>query len=455
MKKNLDKIVISSIFLWNLFLFFKLPHVSWIPGFTGAWFLDKGLILYKDILQTHFPFTQFFLFPFLKISNWNLWMEPIIAFIIVISTSIYIYFKTKNWLSKKARVASLFFFSSFSWYFVTQIQFCEELLMGFFILVIFVTTINSFTKKINNKKLFLLGNLFSITLLTGQIAIPVLFILFLINLYVYRKKIYMLIIGMSLPIVVILIYYSINNSLYDFYFWNIKYYFTYAKMSGQKKEILPWIDILFFTIPAVLLISRDKIRISSALVGLSSLPLIIFSIFHPHHFLYSLPIMAICFGMALDKVKITKIYSVLFVIYFLFHLLPWYSGRFTNTNKIINLSDVSNDKYQLEIINWIKNNSDVDSRIIVVGDPMFYFRSNRLPANKYFSVLPWHYLPLDVTKIEFKTKRPEYWIIDKLYKQRLISGWKTPEVVDFVNQELLIYQMVYSNSEWEIWRIKT
>lgn len=455
MKKNLDKIIVFIILIWNLFLFYKLPHVSWIPGFTGAWFMEKGLILYKNILQTHFPFSQFFLWPFLKMTNWNLWTEPILALLIVTSSSLYIYFITKKWLSKNARIASVFFFSSFSWYFVTQIQFCEELLIGFLILIIFTTTINSLNKKVNNKKLFLIGNIFSITLLAGQIAIPVLFTLLLINFYVYRKRIYILIIGMLIPIFIILIYYWLNNSIYDFYFWNIKYYFTYAKMSGQKEEILPWIDILLFTTPSLLLISKNKKKMFLALTGLSSIPLIIFSIFHPHHFLYSLPIMSICLGMALDKVKITKIYLLIFTIYFIFHLTPWYLGRFTNANKITNLTNVSNDKNQLEIISWLKNNSEATDKLIVEGDPMFYFRSNRLPANKYFSVLPWHYLPLDVTKKEFENKKPKFWIIDKSYRQRLIDGWKTPEIVDFIEKQLLNYEMKYFNSEWEIWEIKT
>lgn len=455
MKKNLDKIIIFLILIGNFFLFTKLPHVSWIPGFTGAWFLDKGLILYKDILQTHFPFTQFLLWPLLKITNWSLWVEPILALLIVISTSLYIYFKTTNWLSKNARALSVFFFSSFVWYFITQVQFCEELLIGLFILIIFIITINSFTKKVSNKKMFLLGNLFSITLLTGQIAIPVLFTLFLINLYTYRKKIYFLILGILIPILVVLTYNWLNNSLFDFYFWNIEYYLTYAKMSGQKEEILPWLDILFFTIPSVLLISKNKIKISFSLVGLSSIPLIIFSIFHPHHFLYSLPIMAICLGMALDKLKVTKIYLLFFSLYFIFYLVPWYTGRFVNTGKIVNLSAVSSDKNQLDVINWLQSNSKESDKIIVAGDPMFYFRSDRLPANKYFTVLPWHYNPLSVTTIEFDNKKPKYWIIDKSYRQRLLIGWKAPEIIDFIKKQLLDYELVYENTEWEIWRIKT
>ena len=94
-----------------------------------------------------------------------------------------------------------------------------------------------------------------------------------------------------------------------------------------------------------------------------------------------------------------------------------------------------------------------EEKIIVVGDPLIYYFSDTLPANKYYNTLPWHYIPLDATSKAFKDNPPKLWVVDTSYMKRFYNAWKTPEVGDFIRGQIKnCYLKVYESEPWEIWQ---
>lgn len=467
------------MFLTNLMIFLKLPHVVWIPSFMGTWFTSKGLIYYRDFIQTHFPLSHLIAYLFLKLFNWNLEVEPFLSFIVLLSTLIIIYLINKSASSSnKGFWFSGIFFSILYWYFSTWVQYSQEALMGLILTITFLLFIKIFLNKFFSlRNLLLMGLLLSSAELSGQIASPTVFVFITSTLFMLKVKfsnqkglarnIFIFALGLLLPIMAICLYFLAKKALGDFYYWNIPYYLVYSKLSQARPGILPVKDIILFYLPSLiiifsLLLTRQKVSNLPALVlfllSVSTIPSVIFSVFHPHHFLFALPLVSLSWVYILRDARNKRLnniflLSAIFVTgYLLYSKYSWYKDKLKFGSPTINLSKVTKNDTQLEIIAWLNKNSNESNRILVVGDPVLYYRADRLPANKYFSALPWHYLPIDKTAIEFINKKPDFWLIDNLYKERLITSWKSPEILKFIDNQLLNYNLVYKNTEWEIWK---
>jgi len=467
------------LFLTNLIVFLRLPHVVWIPSFVGTWLTSKGLIYYRDFIQTHFPLSHLVVYPFLKLFNWNLEVEPFFSFFILILTLIFIYLINRSVsLSRKGFWVSGIFFSTLYWYFSTWVQYSQEALIGLVLTIVFLLLIKACSNRtIPKNKLFFIGLLLSFAQLSGQVASPtvivfIISILFMLKIKLSGKKeflnnIFIFALGILLPLMAICVYFLIKGALGDFYYWNIPYYLIYSKLSQARPGILPIKDIVLFYLPPLILIFSlltAKWKIGGfpkkilLILCISTIPSVIFSVFHPHHFLFGLPLISLSWVYILRdgrNKRLDNIFllSAIFVTgYLLYSKYFWYQDKLKFASPTINLSRVTENDTQSETIAWLNKNSTLSDRIIVVGDPVLYYRADRLPANKYFSVLPWHYLPLDQTAVEFTNKRPNFWVIDNLYKKRLITSWKSPEILKFIENQLLNYKIVYKNTEWEIWK---
>lgn len=467
------------LFLFNLIVYLKLPHLLWTPSFMGTWFTSRGLIYYRDFIQTHFPLSHLAVYPFLKLFNWNLEVEPIFSFLVLILTLIFIYLINKSISSSnKGFWISGIFFSTLYWYFSTWVQYSQEAFIGLLLTVVFLLLVKTYSTKNNlSRKIFIMGFLLSLAVLSGQIA-SLMILAFSISILLmlkiklsdkkmFVKNIFIFALGIFLPVLAVYLYFLIKGAFGDFYYWNVPYYLIYSKLSQARPGILPIKDIILFYSPPLilifsLLISRRKTSNFPAKILLvlcaSTVPSVIFSVFHPHHFLFGLPIISLSWIYILKEAKNKKLNRIFLLLatfvtgYLLYSKYPWYKDKLKFGSPTINLSKVTENDTQLGVIAWLNKNSTQSDRIIVVGDPVLYYRVNRLPANKYFSVLPWHYLPLAKTAKEFKTNKPKFWVIDNLYKERLLNGWGAQEIVQFINAELASYKMVFKNSEWEIWK---
>lgn len=477
-EKSIRLTVLLIAILWHLLIFIKLPHLTWIPGFLNTWLFQQGLILYKDFVDPHFPLSYLMMYPFLLLTNWHWETDPALALVIAILTLIIIYYFGRRLLKTSGLVVTIFFFSIFYWYFSTWVQISQEAIQGLMILPLLFFLLRFTSRSISLKATFLFGAGIAALELTGQIVTPtavmmlITFTILVVKQVGRSKKLtkYLLSLaaGLLIPVVLVSSYFALRGALGDFFFWNISYYLTYAKLSQVNPGTPPWSDILIFSSPlmvlALALISKQlpQSRRSSTwlvfLLGLVSLPAIILAIFHPHHFLFALPIMALAAGLATQiawEIPKLKLIGLLMLGLILWHagsiVLPNLTSRFI-TGWQPRVLTAGQDFNQQQAIDWLITHTNQHSRILVVGDPLFYFRSNRLPANSRFTVLPWHYLPLEETKKIIDQQPPTFWVIDKNYLQRLITGWRTPQIAEFVETELNhCYQQVFSNPEWLIW----
>ncbi len=474
-------VVLVLCILWLAYLFISLPHLIWHPSFLLSWFMSKGLIIHKDVMHVHFSMATFFSYPFLKFTNWNNEVEPLLSFVIAVLTVFILWKFSKTFLSNKAISLALFFFSLLFYYFTTGVQYTMEAICGLFTITSFFVFFKIYrSKSISKLHQLTLGILVSLSLLFDQIAILVLGILIIADVFwvINRKQrkllsLIMFFLGLLIPSFLFVMYFVINKAFSDFFYQTVTYYFLYAKLAneGGNLKFLPWKDILFFYSPLMFVpffITKKNIELMLlSLASLVSVPTIIFSVYHPHHYLYVLPLLALLIGFTFDSIAKSKTIAVksltIFVSIFLFShsiftIFPWYIHKIQTNNKngVINLID-SNDEASLVVL-WIKNNTNENSKILVAGDSVVYFASNRLPSSKYFTVLPWLYKPIDKTYEEMKDFLPDYWIVSSSYLRRLSSrdGWDSPEVSKYITdllEEKYVQEIAFD--DWGIWKRST
>ncbi|MDO8503216.1 MAG: hypothetical protein Q7S60_00850 [bacterium] len=476
--KRLDKVFLylSSLFLVLFFAF--SPHYVELTGVLETWFPYKGLIPYKEFAAYHFPLGRWILLPLHLASNWNLELDPFVALVFGLGTLVLIYKFGKRFLSPVGTSISLFFFAAFFWFAATGILFYHEMLIGFLLaLILYILLIKE--KNLTSGRLFVLGLLISLAELSGQIATITLAIIFLyIVVPLYKKRggiaaflgqLGYFMLGLLVPLVIISLYFIKNNAFGEFFYYNIVYYVQY---SGYKRNLLslPFQSLAAFYLPLILLLTfrfpklvRNRknfpLYIFFLLLSLSTIPFIIFSVYHPHHLSYALPILAISAGLSYDTMRysgvgksILTIALMVFLSLFFTNILPWHTLRMALpiTLKIANDTYPGDEMYP--VVNWIKENTPEDAKILVLADGLLYFRSNRLPSARPSKGIPYSWEPFDKVKIELQTRPPSYWIIGKTFTSRLIKDFNKGYMIDFVNRELnTCYKLKFEYEVWQIW----
>lgn len=67
-----------------------------------------------------------------------------------------------------------------------------------------------------------------------------------------------------------------------------------------------------------------------------------------------------------------------------------------------------------DAVNWINIQTPDNSKILVIGDSLFYFEAQRVPANPRASLAsePYVFLPFEQFVNEIVAKPPDYWVVD-------------------------------------------
>lgn len=469
---------ITAIGLLGFFFFF-LPHTIELSGTLDTWFSYKGLIFYKDFNSFHFPIGRFILMPIHLLSNWNLELDPFVGLGIGVGNLIVIYYFGKKYLSEIATAFALFFFAIFFWFFATAILYFHEMLIGL-LLTISVLLLFQLIKDnhVSAGKIFSLGLVLSLAEASGQIASPTVFAGVLITFYLlFRKKSNLLkntsflFIGLALPFTILGLYFLGKGALWEFIYWNTFYYFTYSTSVSPLSE-LPKKEILAFYLPLIIsLISllyklKARIRISLEtmvvfVLTASSLPFIIYSIFHPHHLNYPLGVLALAAGFSVDSLKVIRngnvviiIFSIIFISLGASTFIPWYAERLSTPSlKITN--DVYPGDPMYDAIVWVKQNTSSSDKLMVVGDPLFYMRADRLPASRPIKSIIVSWEPIEEISKEITATPPNYWIVDTSSIKNLVTIYRKQNMVDFINNELKSeYSKKTTYDNWEIWERK-
>lgn len=471
MKSTRLPLTLSIVVITLLFLF--MPHTIELTGTLETWFPFKGLTLYKDISMFHFPLGRLPLYPLHIITNWDLRFDPFVGLAVGILTLITLYKFGKRFLSVGATGVALLFFTCFYWYLSTAILYFHEQLIGLLLLIAIylffeIRSVNPRTASFD-WKIFLIGLTLSVAEFSGQIATLTVAALSLLTFFTIfkqkgsKRKLLLFITGLIIPPLIISLYFFSKNALYEFWFWNTAYYLIYSSFTKQTPlNELPLVQLLAFYSPLFITFLLKPKSIIFFLT-LSTMPFILFSIYHPHHANYALPLLAITAGYTFDffqksKVKtLTTIFVGLFCLITAYEILPWYFKRlkplsFPNT-KIVN--DLYADDPMYDAVAWIKENTNDSDRLMVVGDPLFYMRADKLPSARPAKSIPYSWEPLDKISREIRQTPADYWIIDTGSVKRIREVNNKPHMADFINDELAgNYQKEVTFKNWEIWKQK-
>ncbi len=485
--KRIDTVKLVLLVCISLltFLFVFSKHYVNLAEATDAWFTYKGVTPYKDLAITQLPLGWITFIPMHLIFKWSFKDSPFIGLFIGVSMLLLLYFLGKEFFSNAlGKTITLLFFTTFFWYLATQITYSHEMLMGLFLTCSLVILFSIYQSNvISLKKFFLLGLSSSLTLLSGQIsgitiATLIFIALFLAKLKKYTNKIpfpkslLLVSIGFFIPLAVILLYMANMGALYEFYKWNVLYYFTYANDAKPGLFQLPWRDLGIYYSPLLVLtilvsfefFKKKRLALPGLILiilNIATLPFNLFSIFHPHHLLYSLPLTAITAGIVIEyksiqkdiKNKIVFLWLFLILLMFLFVFVPYYKNHliYPPTMKIFNDAYPGDNMY--EAVSWIRENTPENAKIMVVGNALFYIRSDRLPASRPYSGLPYFWEPINEVRKEILSSPPEYWIVDEQYVARLRKDYSKFDIMGFIDNEMLhCYTLKKSFKKWEIWK---
>ena len=464
--------------VWQIVSYFSLPHLVELPGIIESWLTYKGLIYYKDFATFHFPLGRWIMLPFYLASNWNLEAGPLVA---LLSSIVVIWLLSslfKRFFSIKGASIAIIFFVIFNLYFATGIVFYHEMFIGLLLLVCLYLLLQIYKDKFKNYTAsFLLGIMLSITLLSVQIAAITIaafaqaYLLLARDVQIKRtvfiRSTLSATIGVFLPILIFVAYFVEHNALSEMIFWNIDYYKTY---SGEYEKLsfisLPWIELVAFYIPLVTLLIINfknllskvvnKFDLAFLVLSLSTIPFIFYSVFHFHHVSYALPLFSVFAGYSyvrLSKPKYIKaIFLASFTVLVFASIIPWYWNRIQLNRPLKVVNDTYPGDGMYESAQWIKNNTSDDSKILVAGDPLFYFRSERIPSSKHMYVSPYNWEPFNLIMPEVNSNPPDYWIIDTNFMTRLEKEYKKSSIVDYIRQQLnLCYSKKFADLNWQVW----
>ena len=475
--KNHLLLVLLFCVIWLVGFYIVLPHYIELTGVLETWFLHKGLVYYKDYPAFHFPLGRLILYPIHLITSWNLEYDPVLALVTGLTNLYLIYRIAIKHLSSWGTSIALVIFATFYWHSATGILFFHEQLIGLLLTFILYILYRS-ESKISKGSLLLIGVLASCTILSGQISALTLSVLLL---YIFSKivkkanSVGMLSIGLVIPWILISVYFLYLGGLYEFYLWNVPYYLLYAGYDKTGFFSLPLEELFVLYLPVVFFgimwtFRKSGFPIFSFLIfvlAISTIPFIFFSVYHPHHINYALPILALASGYTVTiaqklwNVKFVVFLSVLVFGYMIWgqytKIVPWHIERI----KIPISWRIANDLYpdtkdpMLNAVDWIKQNTEKSEKIMVFGDALFYLRTDRMPSSRVSKGAPYSWNPISVVTQEISSQRPEYWIVSENSLDRMINYYSRQDIYDFVHKELdACFIKIVEFEEWKIWKKK-
>lgn len=452
-KKQNWYIWLAVIFLlavfWELFIFIRLPKQAFIQGLLESWFVSQGLVFYKDFAGQYFPFLRLLMVPLHEIFGLNQYTTIILAPITSITILFLLFLASNKWLSGWFKLIPIIFFSI--WHtFLSNNHFVAASFLGASVLVSMILWLSWWDKPTLFKS-FLIGLFTSFSVFTLQIVLPFGILLnasLLLKFRVVKPKeglshLFLSICGFLIPTLIIILWFLDKDALYDLYIQTIKYHFTnypYSNLGRGVENILIYLSI---HLPIILffITAWKNVKKSAIFLTYLSLPLVFwFAIFHPLRFEISLPAFALIFGLAIQDLfqnrssKIRKVGLVLLFLILLINIFTIFKYKLINyrerlfetkySHEII--SEVYSDDPMYDAIGWMKLNSNPSDRIFVLGDALFYVKSERLLANRRaVASEAFVFTPFEQFKTELESSWPSYWVVDeRLWKRFDNFGYK-------------------------------
>jgi hypothetical protein len=329
------------------------------------------------------------------------------------ATALILFFIGKKLWNKEVGILSGIFYLTGLLVYGGNYILTEPFLAFFSSLAILCFVAHYYTKK--HSYLFLSGIAIGISMLFKQTGILTLFGIFFFYLFemvmskricVYIKNSAILFIGFLLPIILTLFYfYSVNvlnDLIYCVFSINLHSYpisgvvaFLYGNYNGLFYFPLIWILSISGIVIAMAHISKASynknhkgIFISIMLI-FSAIPLVIKQ--YPHYYIQILPLASLLASYTMFELKEPiksilesdrlKIVAIIVILVLIAPTLEHIS-RETYVIKSCNLND------NIKVGDYIKSHTKPNEKILVTGQPKYYFLSDREPMNKNIYLFP-------------------------------------------------------------------
>lgn len=417
--------------IWAYIAIFHLSYYPWPFPLTQNWFMDNGLILYRDVIYHHTPLPLFLIYFFSKIIGDTPFMLQITSFLLTATLGYSIYFTGKLLSSKIGNISLLIFILSF--FAIFQNFNIEEMTAAIFTLLSTYFLLKFWRTK-SYVLLFLSGLSAGLGIMGKQVTvglIPVVIIITVIHtiknkeqLSIILKKNCIYCCGIFLSVLPFVGYFFINNALYDFIYWNIIFNLTeYPKQSapyGLKEGISTGGWLFFSIIPGTILLFKKNLKLyfhsgllifilTAIFISPSLLPSFLTYKILPF-FAYLVLLWAITFQYI--KEKIILVLMIIGIILFLPLAKSFYVDYLPSDISFKSNYILDYGENELNVVKWIASNTSEKERIVNLGHHYITTLSKRLPANKYVYLFPWLVSPYEVSTREILKKPPRVVILD-------------------------------------------
>lgn len=424
--------ILAGLIIVHIVLLLNLNFTAWPEIFSFPYFFNNGFNLYKDMVHPYTPLLTMCLAYLYKIFGYNILVVKIFTYFLILVNDLLI-FKITLKFTKNNRwgiFAVIFYVLTQSFLDGNQLWFDFVISTPILVSLWFVI----------NKKYFWSGVAFAIAFLIKQNSL--LFLLLALMFTHKIKNLFKLLLGAFLPIVPLIIYLYLSNSLTDFFNWVLIYpskYWTsfpnYVQLIPSNKQLLIFIIIF---LPAIYLAFKNKTKEYVMLLGsLIISTILIYPRFSFFHFQTGIAILAIIFGIASSNFP-KKYYLHLYLI-ILTLLLPknWgNSARFIDDNKL----------------------SVEKSAIIYLLGPhsLNYVINNSLPPKPWIDNYGWYFeIPGIQQKVinSWKIDPPKFVYVSKPGQGNWydLGTYQPKEVVKYIKEN---YIKVDELNSVEVWKLK-
>jgi len=312
MKNKYKKIILIIILFFTILgytMVISIPRYDEIWEYGYAYNIATGLIPYKDFNMVSTPLYPFIVSIFIKVFGHYLLSAHIFNAIIITIMLLILY----KMLGKKSFIlVPLIFTYSDPTY--------NNLLLFFFFLLLYIKNQNIK----DSKKEIITAIIISLMFLTKQ-SVGVVF--FILELFLSKHKI-RYIITFIIPILILIIYLTINNALYNFIDYTLLGLFDFAGRNGTISIYL-FISIIICITLIILYKKYNKKEILYAL----AYQIISFPIFDEYHTIIAIiPFIFILLNNLDYKEYRTKYFITMTIFVLLLYITPKYDGKIILNN---------------------------------------------------------------------------------------------------------------------------
>ena len=471
---------VFSLFFYHNTFFYRssIQNIDNFIFYNCSYFIDRGLIVYKDFIDNKGPLL--YLINFFEYKFDNIHMVYFMTLFLHYITNIYVYKIARIKLNIKYSFVVMFFANTF---FISMLEEHLGSLTGtmseFYAMPIFSYIYYKYLKSNNytNVECMFFGALCAVLFFLRVNLISISIVTSILILYNYKKHkkydlikkyiIYFLM-GIILVTTPIIIYFICNGAIKDMFDSYILFNIKYSSVSDQNS---PLIIVLFnyftksfktfvdfsknifilsiFCIYITDFINTKKINLNFIIfVFCYFVAIFVSNRYYMHYIWVLMPLASVPFTNLFENNKISKYYlsiNILIVISSLFFIL--YALKHDFVDKI---NDKGFGKEYYDMINSV-NSITTDNNAKVFGaialNNHFYKDIYKMPSGDYVLQYDQKFMYDEFTN-KFKDNLPEIVVYEK-YKRGFSEEWKI-----FLEKELKQnYILRYKNDKYEVYKI--